>query len=87
MGNKTLKKEKKIEVLVRESYVGIINSRKSKQNKKEGKTQQNNLRTFPRVEGHEIPLRMPVMMDGLIVKSIIIESQNTGNKEKNPTNF
>lgn len=48
-------KIRKLKCQSRGSHNQIINSKKSKQNKKEGKTQQNNSRTFPRAEGHEIP--------------------------------
>lgn len=48
-------KIRKLKCQSRGSHNQIINSKKSKQNKKERKTQQNNSRTFPRAEGHEIP--------------------------------
>lgn len=72
---------RKLKCQSRGSHIQIMNSRKSKQNIKEGKMYQNSSRAFPRADSS---LKVPSRMDenGLKQRPVIIKFQNTGNKEK-----
>ena len=71
-------KIRKLKGQSRASYIRIINSRKGKKNRKEGKTHQNNSRTFPRAEGYKIS-HWKCSASG--------HFRTLGTKRKNPTNF
>lgn len=72
---------RKLKCQSRGSHIQIMNSRKSKQNIKEGKTYQNSWRAFPRADSSlKVPSRMGD--NGLKQRPVIIKLQNTGNKDE-----